>query len=87
MASSVGAVSAASVSRGVSVSNNEYRVVLALLPTGIAAPNTVFLQCDVSESSYRLEEFRRSSEQVGLHNETATVGPYQMTHVWMARKK
>lgn len=67
-------VPAAFVSHSFSVSCNEYRVVLPLLPTAIAAFNTGFLQYYVSGRPYHPEDFRQSFEQLEALNKNRSTG-------------
>ncbi|XP_077564041.1 uncharacterized protein LOC144179524 [Haemaphysalis longicornis] len=72
----------AAAGRGLSVSSDEYRVLLPPLPTGNAALNTVFLHCDVSGRPYRINDFEDEMERLGVIQDVASIGAYQMNHVW-----
>ncbi|XP_075547734.1 uncharacterized protein LOC142582201 [Dermacentor variabilis] len=78
---SLRAVSAAS-GRGSTVSAEDYKVILPQLPTGNASLNTVFLHCDVSARPYRINDFEEEIERLQVVKDVASIGAYQMNHVW-----
>lgn len=87
--SSVGAVSAAGDSRGISAdkSNEAYRFILPPLPTGVHALNSVFLHGDIGARPYRIEDFKDGLGKAGVLGDIAACGSYQMNHVWMVTLK
>ncbi|KAH9367286.1 hypothetical protein HPB48_017215 [Haemaphysalis longicornis] len=72
----------AAAGRGLSVSSDEYRILLPPLPTENSALNTVFLHCDVSGRPYRINDFEDEMERLGVIQDVASIGAYQMNYVW-----
>lgn len=92
MASSSEAANAALLARGFGVVGDassvpEYRVLLPTLPTGIAALNSVVLHGDVSARPFRISDFRKPLDDAGVLKGIASLGSFQMNHVWIATMK
>ncbi|KAM7315563.1 hypothetical protein ISCGN_005346 [Ixodes scapularis] len=83
--SSEGVSTTALAGRGFSVSapTDEYQVVLPSLPRGALALNTVILRCDSKNRPYRIEDFKQELERLNVLKEVASIGAYQMNHVWI----
>lgn len=83
--SSEGVSTTALAGRGFSVSapTDEYQVVLPSLPRGALALNTVILHCDSKNRPYRIEDFKQELERLNVLKEVASIGAYQMNHVWI----
>lgn len=81
--SSVGAASAAQLSRGSRIEMpQDYAVILPPLPTGYVVQNTVFLHADVKGRPYHAEDFREPLFRRVQPTEVLALGAYQMNHVW-----
>ncbi|XP_037505519.2 uncharacterized protein LOC119381835 [Rhipicephalus sanguineus] len=81
--SSVGAASAAQLSRGSRIEMpQDYAVILPPLPNGYVVQNTVFLHADVKGRPYHAEDFREPLFRRVPPTEVLALGAYQMNHVW-----
>uniref|UniRef100_A0A6B0VC32 Putative l1-5 dr n=1 Tax=Ixodes ricinus TaxID=34613 RepID=A0A6B0VC32_IXORI len=83
--SSVGAVPAAELGRGIRSADaapQDYELLLPTLPSGPSILNTVFLHADVKARPYRLEHFRDALALAALLPEVLALGAYQYNHVW-----
>ncbi|XP_037520561.1 uncharacterized protein LOC119397194 [Rhipicephalus sanguineus] len=81
----IGAASAAQQGRGtrnMDESSQEYQIILPRLPSGDATLHTVFLHADIRARPYRVEDFSDALIRLALLPEVATLGAYQMNHVW-----
>lgn len=87
MAGSHGAAITVDAGRGDSDSfaPKEYRISLPPLPSGDAMKKAVVLHCDIAGRPYRIEDFRRPLEELGVIREVAGIGAYQMSHVWLLK--
>lgn len=65
----------------------EYRIILPPLPTGVMAPKTVFLQCDVTDRPYLVFDFTVILEASGCLKYLHHLESFQMNHVWMVTLK
>ncbi|CAN7983322.1 unnamed protein product [Ixodes hexagonus] len=87
--SSPGAVSTALAGRGFSVSStdNDYRIVLPTLPSGIIVRNSVLLHCDITGRPYKIGDFRAEMQRLGVMGDIGALGAYQMNHLWIITLK
>ncbi|XP_040065097.1 uncharacterized protein LOC120838989 [Ixodes scapularis] len=64
--------------------NDDYKIVLPQMPTGITSETSVLLHCDLKGRPYRIQDFRQEMARCGVLGDIAALGAYQMNHVWMA---
>lgn len=86
---SVGAEQAAIPCRGDKVVElpADYRFLLPTLPASDPLKRTVFLHADIGARPYRIEDFKEPLRQLGVLEEVAGMGVFQMGHVWTVRLK
>ncbi|CAN7982707.1 unnamed protein product [Ixodes pacificus] len=62
----------------------EYRIILPRLPTGMLVTNSLFLHADLSGRPYKATDFKEVLFSIIDRKDLVAVGPFQMSHVWMA---
>ncbi|KAM7298256.1 uncharacterized protein ISCGN_018868 [Ixodes scapularis] len=78
----------AALSRGEAVRGdvpNDYAVILPTLPTGEAMKCSLVLHADTRGRPYRAEDFVGPLNQVGVREDVAGLGAFQMGHVWLLK--
>ncbi|KAM7301274.1 hypothetical protein ISCGN_016793 [Ixodes scapularis] len=62
----------------------EYRIILPRLPTGMLVTNSLFLHVDMSGRPYKATDFKEVLFSIIDRKDLVALGPFQMSHVWMA---
>ncbi|KAM7299181.1 hypothetical protein ISCGN_019748 [Ixodes scapularis] len=64
--------------------SKDYRIILSRLPTGMLVTNSLFLHADMSGRPYKATDFKEVLFSIIERTDLIALGPYQMSHVWMA---
>lgn len=64
--------------------SKEYRIILPRLPTGMLVTNSLFLHADMSGRPYKATDFKEILFSIIDRKDLVALGPFQMSHVWMA---
>lgn len=62
----------------------DYRIILPRLPTGMLVSNSLFLHADITGRPYKPTDFKEALFSIIEREDLIALGPYQMSHVWMA---
>ncbi|CAN7952211.1 unnamed protein product [Ixodes pacificus] len=62
----------------------EYRIILPRLPTGMLVTNSFFLHANMSGRPYKATDFKEVLFSIIDRKDLVALGPFQMSHVWMA---
>ncbi|KAM7285689.1 hypothetical protein ISCGN_032576 [Ixodes scapularis] len=72
------------VSQRAAESSQEYRIILPRLPSGMLVTNSLFLHADMTGRPYKATDFKDVLFSIIDRKDLIGLGPYQMSHVWMA---
>ncbi|KAM7308984.1 putative carrier protein PET8 [Ixodes scapularis] len=62
---------------------SDYKVILPRLPQGILVTNSLILHADITGRPYKASDFKEAILSVVDRKDVLSLGPYQMSHVWM----
>lgn len=60
------------------------KVVLQPMPTGLACPNFILLNCNLNGRWYRIENFRQEFKRLAALSDVVALGTFKMNHIWLA---